>query len=76
MRILILEYLSQNKTTTTAEMAEILKTTDYQARYFLQKLTMEGKVTRSSIRRGAKTLWKIVPPSATTDTEGAPSDNL
>lgn len=72
MRRTILDYLSQSKTATTAEVADILKTTDYQARYFLQRLTMEGKVKRSSIRRGAKTLWEIEPLSATKGTENAP----
>ncbi|WP_218073129.1 FaeA/PapI family transcriptional regulator [Escherichia coli] len=71
MKMLILEYLSQSKKATTAEVADNLKTTDYQARYFLQRLTMEGKVKRSSMRRGAKTLWEIVPPSTTTGTENA-----
>ncbi len=69
--MLILEYLSQCKTATTAEVADMLKTTDYQARYLLQRLVMEGKVKRSSIRRGAKTLWEIVPLSTTTDAENA-----
>ncbi|HEI3800162.1 FaeA/PapI family transcriptional regulator [Citrobacter sp. TSA-1] len=73
MKMLILEYLSQSKKATTAEVADILKTTDYQARYFLQRLAMEGKVKRSSIRRGAKTLWEIVSPSTTTGTENAQS---
>ncbi|WP_276609674.1 FaeA/PapI family transcriptional regulator [Escherichia sp. E4930] len=72
--MLILEYLSQCKTATTAEVADMLKTTDYQARYRLQRLVMEGKVKRSSLRRGAKTLWEIV-PSSMTATENVSSDN-
>ena len=59
MKVLILEYLSQCKTATTAEVADMLKTTDYQARYLLKCLKTEGKVKRSGIRRGAKTLWEI-----------------
>ncbi|ELD0440800.1 hypothetical protein QUQ99_000995 [Escherichia coli] len=74
MKVLILEYLSQCETATTAEVADMLKTTDYQARYLLQRLVMEGKVKRSSIRRGAKTLWEMVPPSMTA-TENVLSDN-
>ncbi|TGB71794.1 pilus assembly protein [Escherichia sp. E4930] len=74
MKVLILEYLSQCKTATTAEVADMLKTTDYQARYRLQRLVMEGKVKRSSLRRGAKTLWEIV-PSSMTATENVSSDN-
>ncbi|EIM8776666.1 pilus assembly protein [Salmonella enterica] len=71
--MLNIEYLSQNKKATTAEVADILKTTDYQARYFLQRLAMEGRVKRSSIRRGAKTLWELVPPSTTAGAENASS---
>ncbi|HDD9941962.1 TPA: dolichol monophosphate mannose synthase [Escherichia coli] len=74
MKALILEYLSQCETATTAEVANMLKTTVYQARYLLQLLTTEGKVKRSSIRRGAKTLWEIVPPSVA-ETENVLSDN-
>ncbi|HBE6203199.1 TPA: FaeA/PapI family transcriptional regulator [Escherichia coli] len=74
MKALILEYLSQCETATTAEVANMLKTTVYQARYLLQQLTTEGKVKRSSIRRGAKTLWEIVPPLVA-ETENVFSDN-
>ncbi|WP_374706009.1 FaeA/PapI family transcriptional regulator, partial [Escherichia coli] len=35
---LITEYLSQHKTATTAEVADLLKSTDYHARYVLHKL--------------------------------------
>lgn len=74
MKALILEYLSQCETATTAEVANMLKTTVYQARYLLQQLTTEGKVKRSSIRRGAKMLWEIVPPLVA-ETENVFSDN-
>ncbi|WP_105225156.1 MULTISPECIES: FaeA/PapI family transcriptional regulator [unclassified Escherichia] len=70
MKVLILEYLSQCKTATTAEVADMLKTTDYQARYLLQCLTTEGKVKRSGIRRGAKTLWEIAQPPGMHNTPG------
>ncbi|MFJ7174645.1 FaeA/PapI family transcriptional regulator [Citrobacter freundii] len=69
MKEMILKYLSQSESATTAEVADIIRTTDYQARYYLQRLAMEGKVKRSSIRRGAKTQWEIVPLSAATSTE-------
>lgn len=74
MKVLILEYLSLYKTATTTDVADMLKTTDYQARYHLLRLLMEGKVKRSNLRRGAKTLWEIVPPSMTA-TENVSSDN-
>ncbi|HAW0905894.1 TPA: hypothetical protein JLK75_004821 [Escherichia coli] len=44
MKVLTLKYLSQYKTATTAEVADMLKTADYQARYLLQCLITEGKV--------------------------------
>ncbi|GDO98335.1 FaeA/PapI family transcriptional regulator [Escherichia coli] len=69
---LITEYLSQHKTATTAEVADLLKSTDYHARYVLHKLMTEGVVKRSPIRRGAKTLWEKVPAPETDVPETKP----
>ncbi|WP_113383349.1 FaeA/PapI family transcriptional regulator [Escherichia coli] len=41
----------------TAEIAEALAVTDYQARYYLLLLEKEGMVQRSPLRRGMATYW-------------------
>ncbi|WP_232473226.1 FaeA/PapI family transcriptional regulator [Salmonella enterica] len=43
----------------TAEIAYALKLSSYQARYYLQQLEKEKKVTRTPLRRGARTIWTV-----------------
>ncbi|EHD9149697.1 dolichol monophosphate mannose synthase [Salmonella enterica] len=43
----------------TAEIAYALKLSSYQARYYLQQLEKEEKVTRTPLRRGASTIWAV-----------------
>ncbi|EMU6031431.1 pilus assembly protein [Salmonella enterica subsp. enterica serovar Bredeney] len=60
MRNQIIEYLSCKGGGYTASVADALKTTDYQVRYYLQQLQKEGRVKRSPEYRGKKTWWEIV----------------
>ncbi|CCP95716.1 PapI protein [Escherichia coli O10:K5(L):H4 str. ATCC 23506] len=48
----ILEFLNRHNGGKTAEIAEALAVTDYQARYYLLLLEKEGVVQRSPLRRG------------------------
>ena len=52
----ILEFLNRHNGGKTAEIAEALAVTDYQARYYLL-LEKEGVVQRSPLRRGMATYW-------------------
>ena len=51
----ILEFLNRHNGGKTAEIAEALAVTDYQARYYLLLLEKEGMVQRSPLRRGMAT---------------------
>ena len=62
MKAQVMKCLSQKGRCHTSEIAAELKTTDYQARYYLMRLEREGKVKRSPLRRGAKTQWEITEP--------------
>ncbi len=53
----ILEFLNRHNGGKTAEIAEALAVTDYQARYYLLLLEKEGMVQRSPLRRGMATYW-------------------
>ncbi|PIM05683.1 pilus assembly protein, partial [Escherichia coli] len=48
----IMGFLSRHNGGKTAEIAEALAVTDYQARYYLLLLEKEGMVQRSPLRRG------------------------
>ncbi|UGE64566.1 major pilus subunit operon transcriptional regulator PapI (plasmid) [Escherichia coli] len=52
----ILEFLNRHNGGKTAEIAEALAVTDYQARYYLLLLEKEGMVQRSPLRRHG-TYW-------------------
>ena len=51
----ILEFLNRHNGGKTAEIAEALAVTDYQARYYLLLLEKEGVVQRSPLTRGMAT---------------------
>ncbi|EFK4133836.1 S/F1C fimbrial major subunit operon transcriptional regulator [Escherichia coli] len=53
----IMGFLSRHNVGKTAEIAEALAVTDYQARYYLLLLEKEGVVQRSPLRRGMATYW-------------------
>ncbi len=53
----IMGFLSRHNGGKTAEIAEALAVTDYQARYYLLLLEKEGMVQRSPLRRGMATYW-------------------
>ncbi|WP_157835946.1 S/F1C fimbrial major subunit operon transcriptional regulator [Escherichia coli] len=53
----IMGFLSRHNVGKTAEIAEALAVTDYQARYYLLLLEKEGMVQRSPLRRGMATYW-------------------
>ena len=55
----ILEFLNRHNGGKTAEIAEALAVTDYQARYYLLLLEKEGVVQRSPLRRGMATYWLL-----------------
>ncbi len=55
----ILEFLNRHNGGKTAEIAEALAVTDYQARYYLLLLEKEGEVQRSPLRRGMATYWLL-----------------
>ena len=48
----IMGFLGRHNGGKTAEIAEALAVTDYQARYYLLLLEKEGMVQRSPLRRG------------------------
>lgn len=43
----------------TADIASRFEMSAYQARYYLMCLEKEGKIRRTPLRRGARTLWEI-----------------
>lgn len=49
----------------TTEIAIRFDMSVYQARYYLMCLEKEGKIRRSPLRRGARTLWETVSKGAT-----------
>ncbi|WP_164965795.1 S/F1C fimbrial major subunit operon transcriptional regulator [Escherichia coli] len=53
----IMGFLSRHNVGKTAEIAEALAVTDYQARYYLLLLEKAGMVQRSPLRRGMATYW-------------------
>ncbi|HAX2190534.1 TPA: S/F1C fimbrial major subunit operon transcriptional regulator [Escherichia coli] len=53
----IMDFLSRHNGGKTAEIAEALAVTDYQARYYLLLLEKAGMVQRSPLRRGMATYW-------------------
>ncbi|WP_089553083.1 FaeA/PapI family transcriptional regulator [Escherichia coli] len=44
----------------TAEIAMRFDMSVYQARHYLTCLEKEGKIRRTPLRRGARTLWEVV----------------
>lgn len=57
MKIEILEFLHKHNGGKTAEIAEALSITDYQARYYLLSLEKAGMVKRTPLKRGMATYW-------------------
>ncbi|EFN8327006.1 TPA: FaeA/PapI family transcriptional regulator [Escherichia coli] len=55
----IQEYLNKHNGGKTAEIAEALAITNYQARYYLLLLEKVGIVHRSPLRRGMATYWSL-----------------
>ncbi len=55
----ILEFLNRHDGGKTAEIAEALAVTDYQARYYLLLLEKARMVQRSPLRRGMATYWLL-----------------
>ncbi|HDY2869494.1 TPA: S/F1C fimbrial major subunit operon transcriptional regulator [Escherichia coli] len=53
----IMGFLGRHNGGKTAEIAEALAVTDYQARYYLLLLEKAGMVQRSPLRRGMATYW-------------------
>ncbi|ASG19257.1 dolichol monophosphate mannose synthase [Salmonella enterica] len=60
MKRQIIQYMrGKSEGCGTAEIAYALKLSSYQARYYLQQLEKEKKVTRTPLRRGARTIWTV-----------------
>ncbi|EJY1967310.1 FaeA/PapI family transcriptional regulator [Escherichia coli] len=53
----IMEFLNRHNGGKTAEIAEALGITDYQARYYLLLLEKACMVQRSPVRQGMATYW-------------------
>ncbi|WFZ20258.1 FaeA/PapI family transcriptional regulator [Escherichia coli] len=45
---------------TAIDSDAILHMSAYQARHYLMCLEKEGKIRRTPLRRGARTLWEVV----------------
>lgn len=61
MRKSILSFIQNTGTPCqTSEVAEHFSLSAYQARHYLQSLEKAGKIRRSPLRRGARTLWEAV----------------
>ncbi|WP_244568673.1 FaeA/PapI family transcriptional regulator [Escherichia coli] len=43
----------------TSDIASRLEMSAYQARHYLMCLEKEGKIGRTPLRRGARTLWEV-----------------
>ncbi|EFA4518115.1 pilus assembly protein [Escherichia coli] len=57
MKRKIIALLKKQNGRKTADIAEVLKITDYQARYYLLKMEEEGEVYRTPLQRGKFTYW-------------------
>lgn len=57
MKRKIIALLKKQNGRKTADIAEVLKITDYQARYYLLKMEKEGEVYRTPLQRGKSTYW-------------------
>ncbi|EED9438248.1 TPA: FaeA/PapI family transcriptional regulator [Escherichia coli] len=56
----ILDFLQEIKTPCrTTDIATRFEMSAYQARHYLICLEKEGKISRTPLRRGARTLWGI-----------------
>ncbi|ELP5097232.1 TPA: pilus assembly protein [Escherichia coli] len=57
MKRKIIDILKRQNGKKTADIAEILRITDYQARYYLLKMEKEGSVCRPPLQQGRPTYW-------------------
>ncbi|ECT9924421.1 hypothetical protein CXI67_24435 [Salmonella enterica subsp. enterica serovar Typhimurium] len=57
----ILDFIQEiNTPCKTTDIATHFKMSAYQARYYLMCLEKEGKIRRTPLRRGVRTLWEVV----------------
>ncbi|EHK5476509.1 TPA: FaeA/PapI family transcriptional regulator [Escherichia coli] len=57
----ILDFIQEIKTSCrTTDIASHFEMSAYQARHYLMCLEKEGKIRRTPLRRGARTLWEVV----------------
>ncbi|RZN38158.1 hypothetical protein FEK48_20830 [Escherichia sp. E2593] len=56
----ILDFVQKIKTPCrTTDIASRFEMSAYQARHYLMCLEKEGKIRRTPLRRGARTLWEV-----------------
>ncbi|EFB1327529.1 TPA: FaeA/PapI family transcriptional regulator [Escherichia coli] len=56
----ILDFIQEIKTSCrTTDIASRFEMSAYQARHYLMCLEKEGKIRRTPLRRGARTLWEV-----------------
>ena len=56
----ILDFIQEIKTPCrTTDIASRFEMSAYQARHYLMCLEKEGKIRRTPLRRGARTLWEV-----------------
>lgn len=56
----ILDFINKiNMPCRTTDIASHFEMSAYQARHYLMCLEKEGKIRRTPLRRGARTLWKV-----------------
>ena len=57
----ILSFIQEiNTPCRTADISSHFDMSAYQARHYLMCLEKEGKIRRTPLRRGARTLWEVV----------------
>ncbi|EHQ0016015.1 FaeA/PapI family transcriptional regulator [Escherichia coli] len=57
----ILSFIQEiNMPCRTADVSSHFDMSAYQARHYLMCLEKEGKIRRTPLRRGARTLWEVV----------------
>ncbi len=57
----ILSFIQEiNTPCRTTDISSHIDMSTYQARHYLMCLEKEGKIRRTPLRRGARTLWEVV----------------
>ena len=57
----ILSFIQEiNTPCSTTDISSHFDMSTYQARHYLMCLEKEGKIRRTPLRRGARTLWEVV----------------